>query len=1009
MPTPPPAADPAAPAPAAGGSSGPPAAKVPESYICNNINYPLYHAYVSGMWTYPNSVSDNTVVCMPQDKPCTGQYELTTYYPLYPQSAPNNPAANSGSLGGPMQSYVDLRCVDSPTPEEDRFQILDEYFPCYNGVYNELTGATTKSVCESVMSNTMLPAWVNSDTSSSLANFSLYQPLNSSSPILKCSIETDPKESAQEMNQCVSGSTGDTYYKVSCNGIPYDADFKLMGTSLSSDATQPQAAGVQRPTFQQYGGVKNGQASPEALLQNWYCDKAVSPFMAGKNQDRGSVYNCSGYVQGVNGKPPQMTFVLMASENVSCNNPSFANCVSCLYNNFQKTLVFKPEEKAAGANTVAVACSCPEEFPWQVSTGGGTDRCVSSYSGCPEPSPLGSQFDDPSIAMCTYVCMDMSGAQATQMKDKDGNIVSTKEECEAMQGSYQNILPNLADFGDKHCPTCAEGPFQGKPCVSGQCRKEDTSAGAQQNTPLPQMGLTDVKSMPDFKPSPDEENVWVPSQWPTLASPLPQMLEFCSGVPGLKCPNGQPGYEQDMMNMVQSICSITQLNGNGSMMKYVTVYEPEETEAINHILFSNLHTGCKQVCDMSSKTCSVDTSIPCSHDSDCPSRLSTVFVPKYSDGSCLKPPSSPDLDLPCLSDFGVCDDGPTVGKPCTKDSDCLGQIGDVRQSSVPDVNKCTNDGGQWSWYARPPNQAEMPYNPEQQSTWYTVYEGDRIDPSKFIQILPQEKATWDGTSDQAKAWDGNNLQWEPPSVKNMCKMYVLTQQGQAPPDGDTNACVSAGKVLDGVIKTPPVNTQNAACPPFCSGGYSHDDPGDDNPGPPPSVPISEVCSGSRCVTNRTIQWEPGANSQVSMATGCAAQGGSFQPVTWQKGGTYTGSVQCYPENHIWNCEPPIETANKVDGQNTTDNATKVIECSPVMLGTNYNFSQDFWQDPPNTLQMAGTATQTAASAPYINTTIEMHANLVNAKLKAFQHFNKSTPDSYNLRDFNRDYMLWKYG
>ena len=111
------------------------------------------------------------------------------------------------------------------------------------------------------------------------------------------------------------------------------------------------------------------------------------------------------------------------------------------------------------------------------------------------------------------------------------------------------------------------------------------------------MGLSDVKSMPDFVPSSDEENVWVPSKWPTLSSPLPQMLEMCSGVPGLKCPDSNPEYSQDLISMIQNICSITQLNGSGGMMKYVTVYEPEHTETINNILFSNLHTGCMQVCN----------------------------------------------------------------------------------------------------------------------------------------------------------------------------------------------------------------------------------------------------------------------------------------------------------------------------------------------------------------------------------------------------------------------------
>ena len=99
----------------------------------------------------------------------------------------------------------------------------------------------------------------------------------------------------------------------------------------------------------------------------------------------------------------------------------------------------------------------------------------------------------------------------------------------------------------------------------------------------------------------------------------------------------------------------------------------------------------------------------------------------------------------------------------------------------------------------------------------------------------------------------------------------------------------------------------------------------------------------------------------------------------------------------------------VAGQNTTQNTAKVIECSPVMLGTSVNYTSAMWVDPPKEPNLIMVGTQGNEEAPYVNKSLEMNANLFNAKLKSFQYFHKSTPDSYNLRDFSSDYMLWQYG
>ena len=182
-------------------------------------------------------------------------------------------------------------------------------------------------------------------------------------------------------------------------------------------------------------------------------------------------------------------------------------------------------------------------------------------------------------------------------------------------------------------------------------------------------------------------------------------------------------------------------------------------------------------------------------------------------------------------------------------------------------------------------------------------------------------------------------------------------------------------------------------------------------------------------------------------------------MTLTPGGSYNGSIQCYPRSFHWECSAPKSVPQ--------DDTTNEIECSPVMLGTSSSSTTtDTWQNPvagegdqaPLTGTGGATANRVTIGDPgieHVNRMIEMHPNYMNAQFHLFRlqekntkvtqvekhgvctngkcdsvctdgkcdsggscesnhncpsaQFNFAVFDNYNMRGFARDYLHWLYG
>lgn len=1099
---------------------------VPGSYICNNTEHPLHNMYSTDFqMQYPSSLS-NPVVCVPQTKKCDGHYELTTYYPFYPNTMPNNPVANSGQPGSDMLYYVDLRCVedgpDADTPgsvevidgamatcglgtggqvadlcDAGSGKCLRGQGPCATdddcpaapapapaGAAGAGAGGQqlAASICKRVLGNeTVSRLWKNAESSqfSDLSGQGLWDGLSSTVGLINCSIDTKPDKNSAIMNQCMGDSTGGAaFYKVTCPNVPFDSDLQLMGAPIpdgATDGSTPDMSGVQ---WTRYGYFNGGQAIP-GLLKGWDCQPDERTSAAGRGPSRrpGTSYTCTGYTD-----QPDTVFTLSASpDTLSCDKPSFAQCVSCLYNNFQKVLALPEQDESAYDNN---PCVCPTNAPYYLQSSDGTMQCYPKYTEC-----AGGDSDDPS---CSQVCL-AGGAQKLFVEagymDSEGDLqaagtpIFNADMCAHAGGKYTTVSPS----GAGTCPLCTDGVYKGKPCDvlatnGGTC----PGANEVQVTPPPRMGMSQIAGMPTFKASAGrEEHLWVPSQWPSMASPIPKVLESCSGAPNTTCPGMFPA-KQDLITMVQYICAATQVAGPGRMIKYTTRYRKEDNDAVTNAIFANLNTGCQQGCK--NGACTGDGR-SCQHNMDCPGYLTEIFRPVREEGTCtngkedIASHTAAGTPAPCLPG-GVCQlessyGNNVTGKACSQNSDCQGEVLDVRNSYVDYANKCQANGGTWQWYKRPPTQAEKPFQAGDSSSWFTTYRGYDLKVPDFLAILPQESVKW-----TSQAWDPSKATTDFPSFDNMCQMYVVDQWGQAPqrldgpiyttlvnpPPADQfiGACMSGGKMLTDTVLTPQINSQGPGCPPFC--GSPLKALGEAALAVSFPVEYAAVSAVSSAISPKTIvqQGAPGADQKMDVITACAVngskpsendpgnmqcvtgssiqvgkhpqeltqeeceqQGGRWQQVTLTTGGSYNGSIQCYPRSFHWECSAPKSVPQ--------DDTTNEIECSPVMLGTSSSSTTtDTWQNPgagegdkaPLTGTGGATANRATIGDPgikHVNRMIEMHPNYMNAQFHLFNVQEKNTKvnkvttqtgeksfsflafDNYNMRGFARDYLHWLYG
>ena len=765
---------------------------VPNSYICSNVTYPTYHGYSSDQgWSFPaDSSGDKTVLCSPQTKTCKGHYELTTWYPLYPQTAPNNPLANSGSPGQNILSYVDLRCVDTPTPKDQRFEIVDGPLPLPAGEL-PLSGATDKEVCEKFVKSPTMATWVNKENTygqkpGPYAGLTMWNSIQSGVPLIMCQVNTKPSETASNLGSCISGITAmppasppspasvtspplDSFkppFQVTCNAIPYDYEFNIVKSTLSdipeaNKVTNQTASNWETVVTVKAGEVQQTTGKNSDINTSWDCSPDTRTTFNGIGNETGTTYTCTGYTDD-----PSGLFMVKAAEKISCDNPDFAKCVSSLFNNFQQTFI------------------PPSDIP---DTYSGTCSDVDASVDC-------SQFTT------TDSCNANNACTASGSCSQPGWLF--EDLCVKNKNTW-NVTCSNKGICDDQKTTCK---------VDYDCPGSSRHAGK----PDPQMGDTGCTMMPDFVQKEGDENVWVPSAWPTMASPLPQVLE--SNHNGCKCGSSPIlSAGQDLATLVQYMCSSTQLGKNGQLMKYVTVYDEDMTDIINQALYANTNSGCLQHCGKDGK-CSKDGQ-SCTLDTDCMDSFVDVFVPEQQAGTCSS---------------GSCGRGPMKNYPCSKDADCAGsdQV-DVRITGKVFQDRCTSGGGTWQWYEDQPPPAVKDAKD---------FQGSGIDPAKLVSMLPQENLTWKsstGTSGLEKNL-GQTVSKAALAPTGTCNMYVLEQQGQATPGcyaqgscevsesctwkdsliegnscSETVKCDTAPQYLEGVMFPPPINTQGAACPPFC--------------------------------------------------------------------------------------------------------------------------------------------------------------------------------------------------
>jgi hypothetical protein len=981
---------------------------VPGSYICNNISYPTYHGYDSIMkWQFPYTKTSlsKTVLCSAQAKPCTGHYELTTWSPIYPRTAPNNPVANQGSPGQDVLQYVDMRCVDddAATPANKRFSIVPGPLP-------ELASdtplkATDQEVCVRFAGSPLMNKWVNQEKCfgpcGPYQGLSMWNSIQSGMPLIKCTVNTKPEATVSEINACVSGlatmpppspsvsspplEKPKPPFQVKCSAIPYNYEFDLVTSTLSDDPAQNVVTNASEANWQKVASFKQGTMTASST-ESWDCIPDKRTTTNGVSNDVGTTYTCTGYTGNINS-----LFMTRASDKISCDKPDFAKCVSTLYNNFQHTFIppfnLPPTYSGTCSSVAATDCS----------------------------------------AHATENSCDDTGCTWTQQCSDPTHTVQSR--CEAGGATWSGVCLNDKTCGDADNTSCL---------VDSDCPGTKISPG----TPAPQMGST-CAGMPAFTQLATDENVWVPSQWPSMASPLPQVLEGNNN--GASCSAGALTLSgQDLATMVQYVCSSTQLGQSGQLMKYVTVYDKDMTEIINQALYASLNSGCQQFCDKTGK-CSED-GLPCKLDTDCMGHLSEVFVPETTGGTCSA---------------GSCSGGPMQNYPCTLNSDCAGDMVDVRTTGRVYQDRCTSAGGTWQWYV------DMP--PPGVTDTQRTYQGAGIDPTQFVAYLPQESLSW-------KSGD------PPTEIKGMgstisknagrCNMYVLEQQGQATPGcyaqgvctkpdncswhevlTGTSGCVvdcpaDSPQYLEGAMFTPPINTQSAACPPFCDlesslmtigtvaagaaaaalvpgvgglvagaliaggavgggamaskiqaamGGIDPDDPVAD-----PQPPIESVCGSALsempvCVTGPKVVLYNSTPDEV----GCE---GTLQKIQWQDQGSYKGSLQCLAESDIWTCA----TSELPDQSDPNKPVGEVINCRRIVDGV-----EKVAELNPDNLQQAGTQ---LGKTGYINRTTYMNANYMNAQVYQFVHNEAAATKppagvipNYSFPGFARDYLHWLYG
>ena len=634
---------------------------LPGSYICNNISLPLHHQFTAkGGWSYPvDTSSSKTVVCSPQDKPCNGHYELTTWYPLYPQTAPSNPAANSGSPGMEVLSYTDLRCVDGPaTPKEDRFSFVQGPLPDVPGEA-PISGATDKEVCEHFATSPALTSWVNQQPVPLGAKpgpyfgLTMWNSIQSGMPLIKCQVNTKPSDMTANFNGCTSGqrtmedmsppsppspslSSPKPPYQVTCKAIPHSLEFNIVKSSISDVPSENEINNQSQSGWSKVAGVKaGGQVADNDINNTWSCTPDERTTFNGIDNDDGTTYTCTGFTDDING-----IFMIQTAEKISCDKPDFAKCVSSLYNHFQQT------------------------------------------------------FISPSVLPPTYggTCTDLSTVDCGK---KDFNSCSdnpgcmTFEQCETKDGLSVPLLEQLCkDYGYDLVQKCVnERVCEGD--MSTSCTDDSDCTGDRliPGKPPIRFGEQTCSGIPTFVQKKTDPNVWVPSSWPSVSSPLPQVLE--TNHDGASCSGYNSNSGLDLATMVQQTCSMTQLGSGGELMKYVTVYDKDMTDTINQALYANLNSGCLQHCDIpagatkSTGTCSGDKR-QCTLDSDCTDMLIEVFVPEYQAGTCSQ---------------GSCGEGPMKNYPCKSDAECAGSdIVDVRTTGKLFKDRCAARGGTWRWY-----------------------------------------------------------------------------------------------------------------------------------------------------------------------------------------------------------------------------------------------------------------------------------------------------------------------